>query len=195
VITEVEAYIGPEDRASHARFGRTARNAPMFGAPGHAYVYLVYGMHRCLNVVTEPADRPAAVLIRAVRPLDGVDAMRAARFASEAGRRRGLDPAAAARLRNRLDDLPDARLASGPGLVGAAFGIEVAMSGLDLLDPSAALRIEAAPEDEPELPLVRTARIGVDYAGPPWTEVPWRIAIAGDPSVSGPPARSVRPRG
>ena len=78
-IVEVEAYIGIEDRASHARMGPTPRNAVMFGPPGIAYVYLVYGMHHCLNVVTEPAPRPAALLIRAVEPVSGLAAMRAAR--------------------------------------------------------------------------------------------------------------------
>lgn len=67
-IVEVEAYIGREDRASHARFGETDRNRVMFGPPGHAYVYLVYGMYDCLNVVTEPAGAPAALLVRAVEP-------------------------------------------------------------------------------------------------------------------------------
>ena len=78
-IVEVEAYIGEEDRASHARFGPTDRNRVMYGPAGTAYVYLVYGMHHCLNVVTEPAGRPAALLVRAVEPIDGIDAMRAAR--------------------------------------------------------------------------------------------------------------------
>jgi DNA-3-methyladenine glycosylase len=68
-IVEVEAYDGPDDRASHARAGLTARTAPMFGAPGHAYVYLVYGVHQCLNVVAHPQGRASAVLIRALEPV------------------------------------------------------------------------------------------------------------------------------
>jgi DNA-3-methyladenine glycosylase len=75
-IVEVEAYIGEDDQASHARFGRTARNAVMYGPAGIAYVYLVYGMYDCLNIVAEVAGRPAAVLIRAVEPIEGLDAMR-----------------------------------------------------------------------------------------------------------------------
>jgi DNA-3-methyladenine glycosylase len=183
---EVEAYIGAEDRASHARFGRTTRNAPMFGRPGVAYVYLVYGMHRCLNVVTEPAGRPAAVLVRAVAPIEGTDAMRAARLESEARRGRGLDQPATGRLRERLDAVPDVRLASGPGLVCGAFGIEVAMSGLDLLDPASPLRLEVGGPGESSGPIVATPRIGVDYAGAPWSAIPWRFVFEGDPAVSGP---------
>ncbi|HZL14491.1 MAG TPA: DNA-3-methyladenine glycosylase, partial [Verrucomicrobiae bacterium] len=83
-IVETEAYGGPEDLASHARFGHTPRNRSMFGPPGHAYVYGVYGMHTCLNVVCGPPDRAAAVLVRAVEPVTGVAEMR------EARRSRGL---------------------------------------------------------------------------------------------------------
>ena len=112
-IVEVEAYIGEEDRASHARFGPTDRNRVMYGPAGIAYVYLVYGMHHCLNVVTEPAGRPAALLVRAVEPLDGIDAMRAARDALATGRGGGRNAAPDAPRRR----VADARLAAGPGLV------------------------------------------------------------------------------
>jgi DNA-3-methyladenine glycosylase len=181
---EVEAYLDETDRASHARSGRTPRNAPMYGPPGHAYLYLVYGMHRCLNVVTEPAGRPAAVLIRAVQPLAGLDDMRASLLASSAGRR-VLDRALAARRRDRLAALPDARLASGPGLVGAAFGLELAMSGIDLLDPASPLRLESGPPGTSPPRIEATPRVGVGYAGLPWSTVPWRFCIAGHPSLSG----------
>jgi DNA-3-methyladenine glycosylase len=194
-IVELEAYIGEEDRASHARFGRTARNAVMHGPPGIAYVYLVYGMYDCLNIVTEPEGRPAALLVRAVEPLEGIEAMRSARLAS--WRRRRKQPAdtaeavqaAEAAEAGRLERLPATRLASGPGLVAAAFGIDRTMTGLDLLDPSSPLRIEAAPPGEPRPSVETTPRVGIDFAGAPWTDVPWRFVIAGHPSVSGPPNR------
>jgi DNA-3-methyladenine glycosylase len=148
----------------------------MFGPPGIAYVYLVYGMYDCLNVVTEPAGRPAAVLVRAVEPLEGVDAMRGARMA----RGRGVE---------RIRRLPAHRLASGPGLVAAAFGLDRSDTGRDLCDPASPVRLEPAPRGEPAPVVVTTARVGVDYAAEPWRSVPWRFAIAGNPSVSGPRAR------
>jgi DNA-3-methyladenine glycosylase len=169
-IVEVEAYIGENDRASHARVGRTRRNEVMFGPPGIAYVYLVYGMHHCLNVVTEPPPRAAAVLIRAVEPLAGIDTMRRAR--ARAGR--GRSP------------VTDARLAAGPGLVAAAFDIDRTFTGVDLCRASSALRLEASPTDEPAVDVIATPRIGIAYAGEPWASVPWRFVVAGHPSVSGP---------
>ena len=183
-IVEVEAYIGVDDKASHARFGLTARNRVMFGPPGIAYVYLVYGMYDCLNIVTEPEGRPAAVLVRAVEPLEGVDAMRASRLVATRTRRRATTPDD--REAARLERLPDNRVASGPGLVAAAFGIGRDDTGRDLCDPASPLRLERAPADEPAPAIVATPRIGIAYTPEPWTSVPWRFVIAGHPSASGP---------
>jgi DNA-3-methyladenine glycosylase len=191
-IVEVEAYIGEDDRASHARFGRTPRNEVMYGPPGRAYVYLVYGMHDCLNLVTEPAGSPAAILVRAVEPVEGEQAMRAAR-----------DRRVAARTRRAASRVPGARagapvpvhrLAAGPGLVCAAFDLDRSLTGSDLLQGDAAVRIEPPPASDPAVVVAAGPRIGVQYAGPPWTEVPWRRWIAGDPAVSRPERPGTRPR-
>ena len=188
-IVELEAYIGEEDRASHARFGRTARNAVMHGPPGVAYVYLVYGMYDCLNIVTEPEGRPAALLVRAVEPLEGIEGMRSARFARWRRSRKQPTEEAEVAEAARLERLPANRLASGPGLVAAAFGIDRTMTGLDLLDPNSPLRIEAAPPGEGRPKVETTPRVGIDFAGAPWTELPWRFVVAGHPSVSALPGR------
>jgi DNA-3-methyladenine glycosylase len=109
-IVEVEAYLGPDDPASHAVAGHTRRNASMWGAPGRAYVYFTYGMHFCLNVVTEREGFPAAVLIRALEPAVGLDL-----------------------LRRRRPHLPDRLLLSGPGRVCAGLGLGRAHDGIDLV--------------------------------------------------------------
>ena len=190
-IVEVEAYIGEDDLASHARFGRTARNAVMYGPPGVAYVYLVYGMYDCLNIVTEAEGRPAAVLVRAVEPLDGLDAMRTARLEWWRSRRKaGVDEARQARERTRLQSAPDPTLARGPGLVAAGFGIDRSLTGLDLLAPSSPLHLEQAPAGEAPPAVAATPRIGIGYAGEPWTDVPWRFVDTGSAAVSGPPLRA-----
>ena len=178
-IVEVEAYIGEDDRASHARFGRTARNSVMYGPPGVAYVYLVYGMYDCLNVVTEPEGRPAAVLIRAVEPVEGVGAMRDARTRRALARSR--TPGDAARAAERLAALPLARLASGPGLVAAAFDISRRDTGTDLLDAVAGLRLATG---EPAERVEATPRIGIAYAAEPWRSRPWRFVDPTSPAVS-----------
>jgi DNA-3-methyladenine glycosylase len=160
----------------------------MYQDPGRAYLYLVYGMHTCLNVVTEPAGHPAAVLIRAVELDTGVDAARTLRLRRAATRSRHVvDPAAIARDADRVAALPASRLAAGPGLVGAAFGLDTSLSGLDLCDPASRLRLEASPADAPELTTVATPRVGIGYAGVPWTKVPWRFVAVGSPASSGPP--------
>jgi DNA-3-methyladenine glycosylase len=164
-IVEVEAYLGPDDRASHARMGPTDRNRGMFGPAGFAYVYLVYGMHHCLNVVTGEVDFPAALLLRAVEPLEGIETMRRSR--------------AATRHRPVSDD----RLAAGPGLLGAAFGIDRGFTGVDLCSPGSLLRLEAAPDGEPGGEILTGPRVGIGYAGEPWVSVPWRFRVSGNLSL------------
>jgi DNA-3-methyladenine glycosylase len=180
-IVELEAYIGEDDLASHARFGRTTRNEVMYGPPGRAYVYLVYGMHDCLNIVTGPPGSPAALLVRAVEPLEGIELMRASGTERALARRRVVAPGSGRRR------VPDQRLAAGPGLVCAAFDLDRSLTGRDLFDPLAAVRLEPPPPAESPPPVVSGPRVGVGYAGAVWAAVPWRFAIAGNGSVSSPP--------
>jgi DNA-3-methyladenine glycosylase len=151
----------------------------MFGPPGIAYVYLVYGMYECLNVVTEPDGRPAAVLIRAVEPVEGETAMRDARLSRALGRAGTGE--ARARTRERLASLAPTRLAAGPGLVTAAFGVLRAHTGRDLLDPASPLRIEPGRQVARAL---EATRIGVGYAAEPWRSRPWRFLDPDSPAVS-----------
>ena len=178
----MEAYGGQEDRASHARFGPASRAASMFGAPGHAYVYGVYGMHTCLNVVAGPAGQGAAILLRTVEPTEGIPAMRTARVARAVASRRAAaaDPAAEAA---RIARLPVARLAAGPANLAAAFDVGRDEDGIDLLDPRGTLRLEPGEEGGPDTDVLATARIGVAYAGPGWADRPWRFVVAGTPAA------------
>lgn len=182
-IVEVEAYVGREDLACHARFGQTKRNGVMFGRPGVAYVYLVYGMHNCLNVVAETDGKAAAVLIRAVEPVAGVGEMRRARTDLAAQRARNRGPAAVVAAVARIAALPAWRLASGPGLVCDAYTISRDDDGVDLCDSSSQLRLETSANAE-QLELVSGARIGIDYAPEPWRSIPWRVFAAGHRSLS-----------
>ncbi len=162
-IVEVEAYRGPADLAAHtARGRRTPRNEVMWGPPGHAYVYFVYGMHYCANVVAAVDGVPEAVLIRAVEPLEGIDILRA---------RRG-------------GDHPEPRLAAGPANLCRAFGIDRDRNGADLLRGPLTI-LPGTPV--PPARRGRTRRIGVDYAGE-WALRLWRFIVKGSPSLSGPPA-------
>jgi DNA-3-methyladenine glycosylase len=162
-IVEVEAYDGPEDRASHARAGLTRRTAPMYGPVGHAYVYLVYGMHYCLNVVARPPDRPAgAVLIRALEPVAGTDAMRG--------------------NRSTTTD-PDGRLCSGPARLTQALAIDRRLDGHDLT-AAVALWLAAGEPLASSEAVAAGPRVGVGYAGPDWAARPWRFWLAGNRSVS-----------
>jgi DNA-3-methyladenine glycosylase len=121
-IVEVEAYVGESDPACHAAPGPTKRNAPLYGPPGHAYVYLNYGVHYLVNIVTEPAGFPAAVLIRALEPLDGMTLMRKRRSRWRTARRQTP--------RRRISDH---ELCKGPGNVTHAMGISLRENRLDLL--------------------------------------------------------------
>jgi DNA-3-methyladenine glycosylase len=143
-IVETEAYGGPEDLASHARAGRTKRTAPMFGPVGHAYVYLVYGMHECLNVVAYAGRAAGAVLIRAIEPRVGVELMRGRRGG---GRR------------------TDALLAAGPARLCQALGVTRALDGHDL---TAGHELWLAAGDAGTPDVEAGARIGVAYAGNGW---------------------------
>jgi DNA-3-methyladenine glycosylase len=149
-ITEVEAYRFPGDTANHARMGKTPRNTPMWGPPGHAYVYLCYGLHPMLNFVTGPEGHAAAVLIRGAEPVDGVEHVRA--------RRNGIDGPA---------------MLDGPGKLGQGLALTTAMSGSPL---DGAIRVFARRE---AYPLLVGPRIGIDYASPEDRAAPWRIAMAG----------------
>ncbi len=157
-IVEVEAYIGESDPGCHAAAGPTARNRPLYEAPGHAYVYLNYGMHWLLNAVTEAEGRPAAVLLRAVEPLDGLDLMER--------RRQRREPAASA-----------AALCRGPGNLTRAFAVGSPHNRLPLA--SGALRIHAGTGARHEVQWTR--RIGLSRGGDRY----WRAIIAGSPAVSG----------
>jgi DNA-3-methyladenine glycosylase len=164
-IVETEAYAGPEDRASHARAGRTSRTGVMFGPPGRAYVYLVYGMHHCLNVVCASDGEAGAVLIRAVEPVAGVAAMRSARG-------RPTDPVA--------------RLGAGPARTCQALDVDRRHDGLDLLSDGRLWLASDGSDDVPAGAILSGPRIGVDYAGAAWAERPWRFGLAGSPALSRP---------
>ena len=161
----------------------------MYGPPGVAYIYLVYGMHDCLNVVTEGEGRPAAVLIRAVEALDGpsAESMRVARWERWQARQREPESSVTAAEWERLAALPDSRVGSGPGLVAAAFGLTRADTGTDLLDPMASIRIEPG---SPPARVAATPRIGIGYAAEPWRSRRWRFVDPDSGAVSG-----ARPRG
>jgi DNA-3-methyladenine glycosylase len=166
IVVEVEAYVGESDPACHAAPGPTKRNAPMYGPPGHAYVYLNYGIHYLVNVVTEPTTSPAAVLIRALEPLDGVDLMRRRRMRSRtAGHNR------------RAATIPDHALCQGPGNVTHAMGITLKDTGADLLGD--ALYIDNRGHCVEKISW--SPRIGISVG----TEHPWRCYVEGHASVSG----------
>ncbi|HET8900364.1 MAG TPA: DNA-3-methyladenine glycosylase [Holophagaceae bacterium] len=149
-ITEVEAYLGPEDSASHARFGRTARNAPMWEAGGLAYVYLCYGIHWMLNVGADEEGRGSAILIRACEPVSGLPVIK---------RRRGMDATGPALL-------------AGPGKVAQALGLDRAFSGKPFFQPGG-LELR---EGQPPARVLAGPRVGIEYAAEADRIAPLRFA-------------------
>lgn len=154
-IVEVEAYLGVNDRAAHAWRGLTARTRVIFGPPGHAYVYFIYGMYECLNFVAEPEGAAGCVLIRALEPLAGLSLMR--------------------RRRPRTHGIED--LASGPGKLTLAMGITRKLNGADLVTGPLQVR---RPLDEPPVEIQITPRIGIRHCA----DWPLRFLIAGNRFVS-----------
>jgi DNA-3-methyladenine glycosylase len=158
-IVECEAYRGPEDRAAHSYGGRrTARTAVMFGPPGHAYMFLLYGASWALNLVTGREGEPQVVLVRALEPVIGVDLMSA---------RRGMAP-------DRKE------ISNGPGKLCAALGIDKRFYGADLVAGPLYLA------DGPAGQIGTSSRINIDYAGD-WIDKPWRFYERGNRYVSVPP--------
>ncbi|MDK1029710.1 MAG: DNA-3-methyladenine glycosylase [Anaerolineae bacterium] len=151
LITETEAYIGEEDQACHAKAGRTSRTQIMYGPPGHAYVYFTYGNHWMLNVVTEKEDFPAAVLIRAIQPVEGAELMSA--------RRSGRDT-------------------FGPGKLTQAMGITKSENTLDLTEANSNLWIEAG-VSVPDQSVTIGPRVGLNTVPEPWLSKPWRFLVKG----------------
>ena len=154
-LVEVEAYRGGDDPASHCYRGRTPRNEVMFGPAGHLYVYFVYGMHFCANVVSLTDGVPGAVLLRAGEVVDGLDVARSRRPASRS----------------------DAELAKGPARLTSVLGLERGDNGADLTDPSSPVRLYAG---EPVDTVLAGPRVGVAVA----MDVPWRFWVDGSPAVS-----------
>ncbi len=161
LIVEAEAYIGQEDLGCHASAGQTARNAVMFGPPGHAYVYFTYGMHWMLNLVCEPSASPAAVLLRAVVPTEGIERMRRRRTAWR-------------RSRQVAGELPHKLLADGPAKLAQAFAIDREWNGHNLCLPDSHLFVERV---DPVSSVTTGPRVGLYSVPEPWKSIPWRFRV------------------
>lgn len=153
IIVEAEAYRGSEDLGCHARAGKTARTQVMYGPPGHAYVYFTYGMHWMLNFVTEAEGFPAAVLIRAILPTEGLEQI--------AARRNGRSPE---------------RWTDGPAKLCQALGIDGRLHGADLCAAEAALFLEGGLAF-PDSAVTTRPRVGLNNVPEPWKSIPWRFLV------------------
>lgn len=172
LIVETEAYIGPHDSASHAYLKRNSGRAQvMFGPPGQTYVYFIYGMHFMLNLVTEAEGFPAAVLIRAIEPQEGIDLMQTNRFSPH------LPPSG-----GRLLTSPPPRLTNGPAKLCQALRIDKRLNDWDVT-LGQTLWLETAPAP-PADALTTGPRVGIDYAQPEDRAAPWRFWLRDNPFVS-----------
>ena len=151
LITEAEAYISEKDLACHCKAGRTPRTQVMYGEPGHAYVYFTYGNHWMLNAVTEKEGFPAAVLIRAIQPIEGAEIM--------LERRHGRDT-------------------FGPGKLCQAMGIAKSENGVDLTETASGLWIETGVK-VPNKIVTKSPRVGLNNTPEPWLSKPWRFLVKG----------------
>lgn len=151
IIIETEAYRGEEDLACHAKSGRTPRNAVMYGSAGHAYVYFTYGMHWCLNAVTGAEGFPAAVLIRAIWPQEGLEFMQ-----------------------TRRGKFPRQQWCNGPAKLCRALAIDGSLNGNSLCTQDSELWIEAGLPVEDKY-VTKSPRVGIQSVPEPWRSMPWRF--------------------
>jgi DNA-3-methyladenine glycosylase len=156
LIVETEAYRGEQDLGCHARAGLTPRTRVMYGEPGHAYVYFTYGQHWMLNFVTEAQGFPAAVLVRALLPQEGLD-----------------------RIASRRDGQPSERWTDGPAKLCQALAIDGRLNGLDLCDPQTVLFVETG-EPVPEERVTVGPRVGLNMVAEPWKSIPWNFKVSSD---------------
>lgn len=156
LILETEAYQGEDDLGCHASAGMTPRTAVMFGPPGHAYVYFTYGMHWMLNVVTGEVGTPAAVLIRAIHPVEGQAQM----------------------IKNRPTNAGKRGWTNGPAKLTQALNIQREFNTIDLCDPQNGLWIEPG-DSVPDETVSRSARVGLNSVPEPWRSIPWRFRADG----------------
>jgi DNA-3-methyladenine glycosylase len=156
MIVETEAYVGKEDRASHSFGGRrTKRNEVEYGLGGHVYIYLVYGLHYQLNFVTAGVNEPECILIRALRPTDGIEFMKKFRHTNK-----------------------ESNLTNGPGKLCQALKLDKSFYGYDICRKNAKLYVEDRGIKISAKQIKKGPRVGIDYAGPKWSKVPWRFYIS-----------------
>ncbi len=172
LIVETEAYLGPHDRAAHTyNYHRSPRNESMWQQAATCYVYFTYGMHHCMNVVTGDEHTPQAVLIRALQPVAGQEAMRLTRQTSRQ------------RSANRSTPLPDTALCSGPARLCQAFSIDRTLDGIDLTTSKTLWLEQARARTLPSKAISIGPRVGISSSGP-WAQKPLRFAVRASPYVS-----------